>query len=443
MPRNVVLLVLDTVRADALEPYGAPSGASPAIASLAASGAARSDVFATACWTLPSHASLFTGRLPRALGLGQAPGGSPAGARPVLESERERLLPEVLRRAGWDTRACSANVWVSETAGFSTGFDVFEEVDTGRRQEELERDDRRGRLAWAREGLRARADDGARAAEAVLGRWLAEPRERPFFWFVNLVEAHSPYLPPKPYDDLGPIERIRAAGEARRYLNLSAVWRACLTGTLPPEDALERMRHLYARSVRLADDWVERLLSRLDSHGLLDDTLVLVTSDHGENFGEDGLMAHAFSLDDRLIHVPFVSSHPLPADGPLSLADVPALLAEQLGVDEHPWRERACPPGLAAAQWDFVAEDDPRVEVASTAWGLDDEQSARLSTPLTFVTDGTAELTARGEVHEGDSSLEGGLAHAGLWRTPDHDPEPVSEPASDDIERRMKLLGYM
>ena len=182
----------------------------------------------------------------------------------MLEAERERLLPEVLRRAGWDTRAVSANVWVSEAAGFATGFDVFEEVETGRRQAELEREDLRGRLAWAREGLRADADDGAGAAEAVLERWLGEPAEKPFFWFVNLVEAHSPYLPPKPYNDLGPLERIRAADEARRYLNLSAIWRACLTGEVPPAEALERMRHLYARSVRLADDWVGRFLTRLD-----------------------------------------------------------------------------------------------------------------------------------------------------------------------------------
>ncbi len=443
MPRNVVLLVLDTVRADALEPYGAPSGASPALASLAASGSARSDVFSTACWTLPSHASLFSGRLPRALGLGQAPGGSPAGVRPVLEAQRERLLPEVLRRAGWDTRAVSANVWVSETAGFATGFDVFEEVETGRRQTELEREDLRGRLAWARDGLRADADDGAGAAEAVLERWLGEPADKPFFWFVNLVEAHSPYLPPKPYDDLGPLERIRAADEARRYLNLSAIWRACLTGEIPPQDALERMRHLYARSVRLADDWVGRFLTRLADAGLLDDTLVLVTSDHGENFGEDGLMAHAFSLDDRLTNVPFVSNHDLSAPGPLSLADVPALVAAELGIEDHPWQERACPPGLAAAQWDFVAEDDPRVEVASEAWDLTAEQRAKLSTPLTCVTDGTAKLLAVGDRHEGEPALAAGLASPGLWETPEHRPAPAPESDTEDIERRMKLLGYM
>ena len=464
MSRNVVLLVLDTLRADALEPYGAPPGASPAVAQLAARGAALQDMFATASWTLPSHASLFTGALPRALGLGQAPGGAPQGARPVLEAQRDRMLPEVLRRGGWDTRAVSANVWVSEAAGFATGFDVFEEVETGRRQGEVEREDLRGRLSWALEGLRARADDGAAAAEAVLERWLGERDERPFFWFVNLVEVHSPYLPPRPYNDLGARERVRAADEARRHLSLSAIWKACLSDFDVPDDALERMRHLYARSVRQADDWVGRLIARLDDAGALDDTLVIVTSDHGENLGEGGLLAHAFSLDDRLIRVPFVVNRPdfELGEGPTSLADVPALLARHLDLDDHPWTERPGPAGLACAQFDFLGPDDPRIQVVTDAWELAEHERRKLFTPLTCVTDGRHKLVARGEERElydleadplelrplpaeGNgqaAALHAGLDHRDLWVSAS--PEaPGDSSDSEDIERRMKLLGYM
>src|SRR5206468_1313962 len=118
-------------------------------------------------------------------------------------------------------------------------------------------------------------------------------------WFVNVVECHSPYLPPRPYHAVSVIERLRAAEEARRYLNLPAIFRACAGGFDVPEDALDRMRRLYAASVRYADDWLERLLARLEEAGLLDDTLVIVCSDHGENFGERDLITHAFSLDDR------------------------------------------------------------------------------------------------------------------------------------------------
>src|SRR5918994_7341764 len=94
---NVLLIVLDTARADALEPYGAAAGTTPALAQLASSGHALPDVHATACWTMPSHASMFTGLLPRAAGLNRAPGEMPSGCRPVMESHADRSLPEVLR----------------------------------------------------------------------------------------------------------------------------------------------------------------------------------------------------------------------------------------------------------------------------------------------------------------------------------------------------------
>ena len=147
---------------------------------------------------------------------------------------------------------------------------------------------------------------------------------------MNLVECHSPYLPPWPYNDLGPIARLRAAEEARRHLTLSGIWKACAGNFDVAPGALERMRHLYARSVRLMDDWLRDLLADLDRRGILDRTLVIVTSDHGENFGEGGLMGHAFSLDQRLLHVPLVIAGPgAPADDPgiVSLAALPRMIA--------------------------------------------------------------------------------------------------------------------
>src|ERR671930_355593 len=104
MPPNVLLVVLDTARRDAFEPYGGPPGNAPAIAQLARAGQAL-DGYSAASWTVPSHAAMLTGTPARALGLGQCPGGRPQGCRPVLETVRDRLLPEVLRRAGGRARA--------------------------------------------------------------------------------------------------------------------------------------------------------------------------------------------------------------------------------------------------------------------------------------------------------------------------------------------------
>jgi len=468
MPKNVLVLVCDTARADAFEPYGAPAGSTPAVTRLAEQGAAIENVFSTACWTLPSHASMFSGLLPRALGLGQAPGGTPHGARPVLEGLRERLLPEVLSQAGWDTRGVSTNLWVSPYSGLSTGFDEFELIHAGTRQEQVSREDVRGRAVWAYEGLRARADDGAGAAERTIRRWLGEPREKPFFWFVNLVECHSPYLPPRPYNDLGPLERMRAAEEARRHLSLEAIWRTCLGDFDVGHAALARMRHLYARSVRLMDDWLDRVLSAMDEHGVLDDTLVIVTSDHGENFGEGGLLAHAFSVDDRLIRVPFVVSRPgfAAGDGALSLADLPRLLADHLGIAGHPWDEPAAAGGLAAAQFDFIEADDPRLQIVLDSWDLGEKAYSMMTTPLTCVTDGSTKLLRRGEREEiydlasdpleehpgsvaghpdqaGLRRLREALAAADVQRVTTAPPAPAPHPDAEDLESRMRLLGYM
>ena len=465
MPRNVLLLVFDTARADAMEPYGAAPGSTPAVAQLASAGAA-SEMYATASWTMPSHASMFTGEMPRALGLGQAPGGSPDGVRPVLEAKADRILAEVLRRAGWETRAASTNLWVGPQAGFSTGFEEFEFIRATSRQEQALEDDLKSRAVWAYDGLRANLDDGAAEAEATLLRWLDEPRERPFFWFVNLIECHSPYLPPRPYNDLGALDRVRAAQEARRHLSLEAIWQTCLKEFDVPDEALERMRHLYARSVRLMDDWLARMLEAFDARGILDDTLVLVTSDHGENFGEGGLLAHAFSLDNRLIRVPFVSSDGSFAGNgaPRSLAEVPRLIAEYLGLEPHPWGE---PGPLPGAQFDFIEPDDPRVQVAQEMWDLDEAALEVLITPLTATTDGHLKLLRRGETDLLFDVTEDPLEERPLSPADHPDTQRVKAlvdaldshamrveaaeaPSSDtdsgeadELEARMRLLGYM
>src|SRR5207248_3532563 len=124
------------------------------------------------------------------------------------------------------------------------------------------------------------------------------------------VECHSPYLPPRPYQALSLRERLRAAEEARQHLNLEAIWRICASEFDVPEDVLDRMRRLYAGAVRYVDHWLEGVLGGLERAGILDETLVIITSDHGENFGEGGLITHAFSLDDRLIRVPPTAAGP-------------------------------------------------------------------------------------------------------------------------------------
>jgi arylsulfatase A-like enzyme len=472
MAPNVLVLVLDACRRDALEPYGAAAGASPAIAGLADRGAALDDVYATACWTAPSHASMFSGKLPRAVGLAAVPGGKHPDVKAQLEIERDRLFPAVFKRNGYETIAASANLWIAPHCGFGIGVDEFKAV-ASQRQKNLGRRGPRTRAKQWKEAIAATIDDGA----DELGTYLRDrlPRsERPFMCFVNLIECHSPYLPPRPYAVGSALERVRVSNDSRKYLNLESIWTACIGGTEIPEAVLARFRRQYAASIRYMDDWIARLLEALDRSGKLDDTVIVVTSDHGENFGEAGLVSHAVSLDNRLLHVPFVVAGPGAGRHELSsLAGLPRFLAESAGIADHPWPEDQLPAGVGVAQLDPVlAHDDPVArETVLDRWGLGEEALTRFTTPLTCAIAGRRKLLRRGDEElwidldadpleldpkplssvapaEADSvaRLRSALAHPAVTASRPFKGGEM-EAASDDelrqLEEQMELLGYL
>jgi arylsulfatase A-like enzyme len=466
-----VLLVLDALRADAVEPFGAPTGASPALAGLARRGIAVADVRSTASWTLPAHTALFTGRLARAVGLGQAPGQTPQGAAAVVRTLRDRLLAEVLRRSGYVTWGVTANAWCGKSSGFDTGFTEFVELDTSRHGELG--GDLRQRLRWDWEALRGRGDDGAMQAERVVGDWLGSRADQPFFLFVNLLECHSPYLPPRSYAP-SPLERLRAADEAHRYLTLEAITQACLGRRTIPEPVIERLRRFYAACLRYTDDWVGRFLHSLEATGLLERTLIVVCADHGENLGEGGLIGHALSLDDRLLRVPLIAAGPGAAEfgGMTSLVELPARIAAAIGLAEHPWGE-ALNTGLPVAQWDPLRPTKEQLDKFAATLGLGETEVRRLGSPMTCAVSGHLKLVRGSD--ESDERLydlsadplelaplrEPGQMAARAGDTLDHlraavnhpaaqeaaEPASLPEAADDDemadIERKMRLLGYL
>ena len=471
---NLILIVLDTARADAFEPYGAGIGASPVLGEMARRGSAIPVAIATSNWTMPSHVSMFSGLLPRTIGLARAPQGKRANCRRVLEENSGRLLASVLRDAGYETSGVSCNPWISVAGGFATGFDRFVDV-KGERKRQIHEEGTRARMSWLLEGMLARVDDGAAQAERILRGWLAEEPGRPFFWFVNLIECHSPYMPPRPYNDLSPRIRARVAEEARAHLTLLGIWRASAGRIEIPPETLGRMRHLYGRSILLMDDWIGRLMEDLDRAGILDETLIVVTSDHGENLGEERLIGHAFSLDDRLIRVPLVSAGPgaLSSNGITSLAELPRMIAEAAGLGSHPWMEDPLPSGVAVSQYDaLVGTEDDRFTRAVSEWNLDDTGARRISEPATSATDGRFKLVRQaredrlydlgsdpwerrpfaadgnGRVDAATlAKLRGAVeAHHASGTAVDHDDGPAraeDQTENAELEERLRLLGYL
>jgi arylsulfatase A-like enzyme len=321
--------------------------------------------------------------------------------------------------------------------------------------------------------VRGRVDDGAARVKEQLSSWIGGDSE-PFFCFVNIVECHSPYLPPRPYAPGSVLERIRAAEDASEHYTLQAIWQTCLGGREVPEGALARLRRQYAASVKYMDAWLGELLETLESRGRLEETIVIVISDHGENFGEGGLIAHSLSLDNRLIHVPFVCSGPVGSVSEIhSLAALPRFIAEAAGVEKHPWREEDLPRGVGVAQHDPpLRRDDPRA--AATVidnWGLGEDALERFTTPLTCAVHGQFKILRRGEdlvwfdLVEDPLELDPRpLADAGpnvaseleALRKTLEDPRVTAmkgsagsgQPAQSadetaDLEEKMRLLGYL
>jgi arylsulfatase A-like enzyme len=463
-PPNVVLIVFDTARADAFEPYGARAGASPTVRQLAASGQ-QAQAYAPAPWTIPSHAAMFSGLLPNAAGSHREHQRAFSGGGNRLASLEERWLPSVFAARGYQTSAISTNALVSKT-GFDMGFERFQHI-TGIPL----CNDGGGRQAWRL--VRAATSYGAPEAGQVLQEWVADASRRPFFWFINLMESHSPYLPAAPYNPLLPWDRLRAAREARRFFHPMMLWRlSCGLVEVPPE-VLDRMRRLYAGAIRLMDAWLARLLESLDAHGLLDETIVVVTSDHGENLGEGGRLGHGNSLDERAIRVPFLASGPAaPVPGPLfSLVDLAGWLAVSCGIDDSPW-EAPAGRNVAVAQFEAPSEaGDPRVPVVVEALGIGQPGERLLTETLSCATDGHLKLLQRGEHEElfdldadpleespipaasaperfaaDAASLRAALEQAGsdaAPRPPRPDPASRSSEEVADLVDQLRLLGYM
>ena len=316
---NLVLAVLDTTRADEL----LRPDRLPGVADLIGSGLTFDRALSAAPWTLPSHGSLFSGLLPFQHGLTGELAVPDGRLRPVGGRIRQlapRWLPLRLREAGYQTYAASANPWITPRMGWDLGFDAFEETWQDVRSPRWQVDDaprRRPRtwwlprpaaraVSWARRATVASAggrDSGAAQALASFRSW-SQQRDpaRPFFAFFNFMEAHLPYLPPRPFGPRGVGGRVRAAGLNGRLTN-EFVGRYNVGREELPREDLDLLAVLYQEEVRYLD---RRLADLAETVLMTGDTVLVVVGDHGEHLGEHHLLGHQASLTDTLLHVPLI-----------------------------------------------------------------------------------------------------------------------------------------
>ncbi|HVQ30864.1 MAG TPA: tetratricopeptide repeat protein [Vicinamibacteria bacterium] len=287
--RNVLLISIDTLRADHLGAYGFPRPTSPSIDALAREGVVFTGAHTPVPMTLPAHVSLLTGTLPPTHGLRD----NLANRLP----EGSLTLAEMLKARGFTTGAIVSSFVLDRRFGTSQGFDTY--------------DDRFQAVHKIGDISERKGDETTRQARA----WLDEHKDRPFFLFVHFYDPHDPYEPPEPF---------------------ASSWK----------------EHPYEGEIAFADHCVGEVLEKLRQLGLFENTLVVLTGDHGEMLGEHGELNHGFFIYEGALHVPLIvrvpgaTGMPRKVDLPVSLIDVvPTILSqvgaplpkEAQGVDLSPW----------------------------------------------------------------------------------------------------------
>jgi len=314
---NVLLLVLDTARRFNLSTYGYSRSTTPGFTTLAGRGVLFEDAISTAPWTLPSHASMMTGRWAHEM----------SASWSVPLDDRDSTLAETLATRGYRTAGFVANIsYAGRSAGIARGFSHFDDVRLTATQiaRSAAFTSWLSSRHWARLYFRPfyKNMDRKTAAEVdgAFLDWLDRGGPRPFFAFLNYFDAHDPYLPQAPFDTAFTDPGYPA---------------------LPPpahpgghHDATPRSQRAYDQALAYLDHEIGNLLRALDQRGLLANTLVIVTSDHGEEFGEHGMYGHGHTLYLPGLAVPLIMALPeaVPAGvrlaGFVSLRDLPATVMD-------------------------------------------------------------------------------------------------------------------
>ncbi len=314
-PPNVIVYLVDTLRADHLGLHGHRNATSPAIDALGAEGAVFDRCRSAAAWTRPSVASLVTSLPPPAHGVTD---------HGLAASDGVVTLAEQLRRAGYLTAAFCTSSHPGISSNLQQGYDVFLEPpaitkDPGLVEEGRDKDFTKKNSVYLNRAVIPRLD---------------ALRDRPFFLYIHSMDPHAPYEPPPPYDTMfatgyqGPIGGgFEGPGS---FENAST-----------PEE-LAHVRALYDGDIRGNDDHIGELIAALKERGLLDRTLVVITSDHGEEFREHGRFEHGQSLHNELLHVPLAMRLPgvVPSGkrvaAPVSGLDVMPTILEIAGLTANP-----------------------------------------------------------------------------------------------------------
>ncbi|MGD2017868.1 MAG: sulfatase [Planctomycetota bacterium] len=292
---NVVLISIDTLRPDHLGCYGYRRPTSPNIDALAAEGALFEQHISSAPWTLPAHAAMFTS--------------VPDSVHGVVDAVRFRLsedfetLPESFQAAGYRTAGFFAGPYLHPAFGLGQGFDRYVDCVQTVADDEVDEDN-----AWSMRDPVLRASHHGVTNDKVYAQWQrffgeASGGEEPFFAFVHLWDVHFDFTPPPPYDTLfdpdydGP------------FTGRDFFYDPAINAAIPERDR-EHIVALYDGEIAWTDEIVGRIRHDLGAAGLLEDTVVVITADHGTELFDHGGKGHRTTLYDEQIRIPLIVHQP-------------------------------------------------------------------------------------------------------------------------------------
>ncbi len=317
---NILLITLDTTRADRLGAYGYSKDTSPKLDALAAESVFYTRAVATSSWTLPSHASLFTGKFTRSHGARYDAEGplrllDAIDGQPSWEQYRARglardevTLAQLLSEAGYETGAVIGGPWLKKVFGLDRGFTHYDDSQVGT--------------------VAGRQADSM--TQGALG-WLDTVEGKPFFLFLNYYDPHGPYAAPR---DL--VEKFLPPGGVMQR---------------PPRTS-QQLNALYDGEVAFMDRHIGVLLDRLKESGEYDRTWIIVTADHGELLGEHRIRGHGTTLYEEELHIPMFMKYPageaepVRSDERIQLVDLFPLICERLGLVTPEGIQGTAPPGI-------------------------------------------------------------------------------------------------
>jgi arylsulfatase A-like enzyme len=344
---NVLLVVMDSVSAERLSCYGYHRRTTPRIDEIASESTVYEHAVANSSWTVPTHGTLFTGQYPSEHGA--------HAEHKHFSVDPEHTLAGRLSATGYRTVGFSTNPWISTDFDYDAGFDEFENIriplpfDSTHPRSLFQRfnpKDSRFRkflqaARWAFEGnpvtrtintvhyrryLQSYAD--ADVLNDRVKSWLeTNNSERPFFMFLNYMDAHEPYNPLWKY-----LSEFRD-----RDCSADISWHLDSLNERYSESEIECINDLYDASLRYLDERIGELYDLLKARGLADETLIVLTADHGKCLGEQDYMGVGTFLYDELVRIPLIVAVPdrlelSPLSMPVSQVDINHLIRDVAGI---------------------------------------------------------------------------------------------------------------